>query len=328
MQAPILLMTAPPVPLAPAPAPWPWPAALQASVGLHVAAGLSAAALPGALPWALGAVLANHALLTAAGLWPRSSWLGPNVTRLPAAAGASVAITIDDGPDPEVTPQVLDLLAAQGARATFFCIGQRVREHPALVRRIVAAGHGVQNHSLHHWHHFSLSGPAALAREIADAQAVLADVAGVLPHCFRAPAGLRNPLLDPVLHRLGLHLVSWTRRGYDTREADPVRVAARLLRGLAAGDILLLHDGHARRSASGQPVLLQVLPGLLQSVRMAGLHTVTLSDALPHRHAAPPAAPPAAPVAAPSAAPVAAPVAAPSATSPAASRDASPDALT
>ena len=251
-----------------------------------MAAGLSAAAVPGALPWALGAVLANHALLTAAGLWPRSAWLGPNVTRLPATAVASVAITIDDGPDPEVTPQVLDLLATQGTRATFFCIGQRVREQPALVRRIIAAGHSVQNHSLHHRHHFSLSGPAALAREIGDAQAVLADVTGVRPHCFRAPAGLRNPLLDPVLHRLGLHLVSWTRRGYDTREADPGRVAARLLRGLAAGDILLLHDGHARRSASGQPVLLQVLPGVLQRVRQAGLHTVTLGDALPPRHGA------------------------------------------
>ncbi len=289
----MLLMTALPVARPVVPARWPWPAALRASVGLHVAAGASAAVVPGALPWALAAVLANHALLTAAGLWPRSAWLGPNVTRLPAAAGASggLAVTIDDGPDPAVTPQVLDLLAAQGARATFFCIGQRVREHPALARRIVAAGHSMQNHSLHHRHHFSLSGPAALAREIGDAQAVLADVTGVLPHCFRAPAGLRNPLLDPVLHRLGLHLVSWTRRGFDTRQADPGRVAARLLRGLAAGDILLLHDGHARRSASGQPVLLQVLPGLLQRVRQAGLHTVTLNDALPPRHGAAPAAP-------------------------------------
>ena len=280
-------MTAPPDARPVAPARWPWPAALQASVGLHVAAGVAAAAVPGAAPWALGAVLANHALLTAAGLWPRSTWLGPNVTRLPAAAAArgGLAITIDDGPDPEVTPQVLDLLAAAGARATFFCIGQRVREHPALVRRIVAAGHSVQNHSLHHRHHFSLSGPKALAREIGDAQAVLADVTGVWPHCFRAPAGLRNPLLDPVLHHLGLHLVSWTRRGYDTREADAERVGARLLRGLAAGDILLLHDGHARRSARGQPVLLQMLPGLLQRLRQQGLHTVTLGDALPPRHA-------------------------------------------
>ncbi len=257
-------------------------------MALHTAAGAAAVAVPGAAAWALAAVVANHALLTAAGLWPRSALLGPNVTRLPATAAATgaVALTIDDGPDPEVTPQVLDLLAAHGARASFFCIGEQVREHPALVRRMVAEGHSVQNHSLHHRHHFSLSGPAALAREIGGAQALLADVSGRLPHCFRAPAGLRTPLLDPVLHRLGLHLVSWTRRGYDTRERQAPRVAQRLLRGLAAGDILLLHDGHARRTADGQAVLLPVLPVLLQHLHQAGLHTLTLDDALPPRHAA------------------------------------------
>jgi peptidoglycan-N-acetylglucosamine deacetylase len=276
------------------PSRWPLPPGISASVGLHLAAGASAVALPGAWPWALGAVLANHLGLTAAGLWPRSSVLGPNVTRLPAAASAqgAVAITIDDGPDPQATPAVLDLLASLGSRthpahATFFCIGEQVRRHPALVRRIVAAGHSVQNHSQHHRHHFSLLGPQGLAREIGDAQALLADTTGQLPHCFRAPAGLRNPLLDPVLHRLNLHLVSWTRRGFDTRVAAPQQVLARLTRGLAAGDILLLHDGHARRTAQGQPVLLQVLPALLQAVHAAGLHTTTLRAALPPRHTSP-----------------------------------------
>jgi peptidoglycan-N-acetylglucosamine deacetylase len=271
------------------PSRWPLPAGISASVGLHLAAGAAAVALPSAWPWALGAVVANHLGLTAAGLWPRSSVLGPNVTRLPAAACArgEVAITLDDGPDPEATPAVLDLLAATGTHTTFFCIGQQVRRHPALVRRIVAAGHSVQNHSQRHRHHFSLLGPKGLAREIGDAQALLADTTGQLPHCFRAPAGLRNPLLDPVLHRLNLHLVSWTRRGFDTRVAAPQPVLARLVRGLAAGDVLLLHDGHARRTAQGQPVLLQVLPALLQAVQAAGLHTTTLRAALPPRHTSP-----------------------------------------
>jgi peptidoglycan/xylan/chitin deacetylase (PgdA/CDA1 family) len=123
-----------------------------------------------------------------------------------------------------------------------------------------------------------------MAREIGDAQALLADVTGVKPHCFRAPAGLRNPLLDPVLHRLGLHLVSWTRRGFDTREADSQRVLGRLTRGLAAGDILLLHDGNARRTAAGVPVLLEVLPRLLEACRIGGLQPVTLAHAVPARH--------------------------------------------
>ena len=114
---------------------------------------------------------------------------------------------------------------------------------------------------------------------------LLADITGVRPFCFRAPAGLRNPLLDPVLHRLGLHLVSWTRRGYDTRIGDAGGVLARLARGLAGGDILLLHDGHAHRNAARRPVLLDVLPPLLARCRAAGLRPVTLDQALPHRHA-------------------------------------------
>ena len=264
---------------------WPMPGLVRASIGVHAAAAAYAVGVPPAWPWMAGAVALNHALLTAAGLWPRSRWLGPNVTRLPAGQ-SRLAITIDDGPDPEVTPAVLDALDALGARATFFCIGERALAQPMLVRRIVAAGHSVQNHSLRHRHHFSLLGSGALQREIGDAQAALADITGVLPHCFRAPAGLRSPLLDPVLHRLGLHLVSWTRRGFDTREGNPALVLRRLQAGLADGDILLLHDGHARRSATGQPVLLEVLPPLLAACAAAGLCTVHLGEALKPRSTA------------------------------------------
>ena len=282
----------PPVPVTPplpAAARWSPPPLVSASVALHGVAAGALLAGPPATWWALGAVVLNHAVLGTAGLWPRSTLLGPNVTRLPAAAAArgEVALTIDDGPDPEVTPAVLDLLAAAGVRATFFCIAERARAQPALLRRIVAAGHDVQNHSHHHRHHFSLHGPRGLAREVGDAQALLADLTGVAPHCFRAPAGLRNPFLDPVLHRLGLHLVSWTRRGYDTRSGDAATVQARLAKGLAGGDILLLHDGHAARTGAGRAVLLDVLPPLLQRLHQAALRPVTLRAALPPRQTRP-----------------------------------------
>jgi len=264
---------------------------VAASLGLHAAAALGSLAWPAAWPVALGAVAANHAVLTAAGLWPRSALLGPNVRRLGAAASArgEWALTIDDGPDPAVTPALLDLLAAHHVQATFFCIGHHAAMHPVLVRRIVAQGHSVQNHSLRHRHTFSLLGPRGLALEIGSAQQMLADITGQWPHCFRAPAGLRNPLLDPVLHRLGLHLVSWSRRGFDTRVADAQRVLARLgggpAGGLCGGDVVLLHDGHASRSTSGRPVLLDVLPPLLQHARRCGLRAVTLQAALQPRHA-------------------------------------------
>lgn len=232
---------------------------------------------------ALSALVINHAILTAAGLWPRSTLLGPNWTRLPAAATArkEIAITIDDGPEPDVTPAVLDLLAAHHVRATFFCIGTCAERHPALVAEILQRGHEIENHSQHHHHTFSLLGPAGFAREILAGQVTLQRLTGRLPRFFRCPAGLRNPFLEPVLARHDLHLASWTRRGFDTRETNPQKVLTRLTDGLAAGDILLLHDGHvARSTSSGRPVILDVLPPLLDAIKARGLNPISLSDAL------------------------------------------------
>jgi peptidoglycan/xylan/chitin deacetylase (PgdA/CDA1 family) len=264
---------------------WSTPPALAASIGLHAVAVGTAALMPETLWWALGGIGLNQMGLTAAGLWPRSRLLGPNVTRLPDAAAERLqfALTLDDGPDPEVTPRVLDLLEQHRARATFFCIAARAQAQPTLLREIVARGHDVQNHSHSHRHHFALLGPRALAREVGRAQQVLGDLCGVRPHCFRAPAGLRNPFLDPVLHGQGLHLVSWTRRGFDAVSRDAQRVLRRLTLGMAAGDIVLLHDGHRQRGRRAPPVVLEVLPRLLAHAAARGLHSTTLRDAVPPR---------------------------------------------
>lgn len=243
------------------------------SLGLHAVA--AAGLFTPAWPWSVGALVANHAVIATTGLWPRSTWLGPNLLHLPRHR-PEVAITIDDGPDPEVTPAVLDLLEQHGAVATFFCPGARVQQHPALAREIVRRGHAIGNHSQHHRHHFSVMGPGALRREIGVAQDSIAQVTGVKPSFFRAPAGLRNIFLDPVLHALDLRLASWTRRGFDTRTGDADLVLRRLTRGLAQGDILLLHDHHAARTPQGRAVLLDVLPPLLATLRERGLQTVPL----------------------------------------------------
>ena len=255
---------------------------IRASIVLHLLALSVVIAEPGQWGWALGAVLADHALLALVGLWPRSRWLGPNWTRLPAAAAArnSIALTIDDGPDPSVTPQVLDLLERYAAPATFFCIGEKAARYPDLCREIVRRGHAVENHSQHHRHYFSLMGYSAIRRELQAAQETLAAITGQRPLFFRAPAGLRNPLLDPVLARLGLRLASWSARGFDTRSGDAERVKSRLLRGLRAGAILLVHDGNAARTRDGIPVILEVLPAVLSAARDADLHFVTLRQAL------------------------------------------------
>jgi len=255
---------------------------IRASVALHVGAAVVTLARTPLWPWSLGAVVANHLLLTAAGLWPRSRLLGPNWTHLPGETNASpsaIAVTIDDGPDPEVTPRVLDCLDQHGAKATFFGVGERVEAQATLAREIVRRGHALENHTYRHLVRFSLLGPRGLREEIHLGQETIASATGQVPWFFRAPAGLRNPFLEAVLAEESLGLVSWTRRGWDTLSRSPERVLERLTRGLIAGDILALHDGRAARTRSGDPVILEVLPRLLAALSAAGLTAVTLRAA-------------------------------------------------
>ena len=251
------------------------------SLALHVAALAAVFLMPEYWPWALLAVALNQLILILAGLWPRSRLLGPNWTRLPPAAAArgEVSITIDDGPDPEITPLVLDLLDQFGAKVSFFCIAEKARQYPELCREIVARGHSIENHSRRHRLDFAFSGYRGFSREISEAQDMLAQLSGSRPLFFRAPFGIRNPLLEPVLSILGLRLASWTRRGFDTKETNPDRVSERLLKHLEAGDILLLHDGNAARTPEGDAVILRVLPSLLKAIRKANLHSVNLRTA-------------------------------------------------
>lgn len=250
---------------------------LRASFALHAAALALVVLSPRRWRAALAAAALDHALVATAAMLPRCAWLGPTLVRLPGGAPA-VGLTFDDGPDPEVTPRVLDLLAERGARATFFLIGRRAVRHPHLVRRIVAEGHRVENHTFRHSSAFALYGPRRLGLELDRAQAALADLAGRPPLYLRAPAGIRSPYLEPLLAARGLHLAAWTRRGFDTRDADAARVARRLLTGLAAGDVLLLHDGNAARTAAGTPVVLEALPRLLDALAAARLEPVPLPD--------------------------------------------------
>ncbi|HZE47461.1 MAG TPA: polysaccharide deacetylase family protein [Xanthobacteraceae bacterium] len=261
---------------------WSPPPLLYASAAVHLGAAAAALSRPRLWPWALGAVALNHVVLAAAGLWPRSQLLGPNWIRLPAQQGvaAGVAITIDDGPDPAVTPQVLSQLAAHRAHATFFCVGDRVERYADLARDIVSRGHAIENHSQRHRHNFSLLGPGGMRAEISRAQDSILRVTGSRPQFFRAPAGLRNPFLDPVLTRLQLRLASWTRRGFDTVNSNADVVYRRLADSLQDGDILLLHDGNAARSRGGKPVILEVLPRLLDALASKQLRPVTLRSAL------------------------------------------------
>lgn len=251
---------------------------IRATLWLHGVAVAVVAVSPMHWRWVLAGLLANHGVLMLVGLAPRSHWLGPNWTQLPAAAAArnEIALTIDDGPDPVVTPQVLEVLERYSVRATFFVIGARAERHPELCREIMRRGHAIENHSQRHRHNFALLGLKGIAKELQAAQATLTALTGQRPRFFRAPAGFRNPFLDPVLTRLGLQLVSWSVRGFDTRVSNSKKVKSTLLAGLRPGAIVLLHDGNAARTRAGTPVILEVLPALLDAAVAGNLRFVTL----------------------------------------------------
>ena len=227
--------------------------------------------------WAafLAVALATQVVLIGSGFIPKSRLLGANLSRMSAVGGQPnrVALTFDDGPDPEVTPEVLKILAKYQVQATFFCVGKRAEENPELVARITEAGHNLGNHSWSHSHGFWFFGPRRLREEIGLTQKVLLELGGQRTAVFRAPAGIRSPILDAVLAEFGLILVSWTRRGFDTVDRNPKRVLHRLTSSLATGGILLLHDGSAARTSDGIPVVLEVLPPLLDEVHRRGFVT-------------------------------------------------------
>jgi len=176
-----------------------------------------------------------------------------------------VALTFDDGPDPSVTPVLLDLLDELGVKATFFCIGRNVLEHPDIVRRIAAKGHCLANHTFRHawWTNFLWG--RALRNEIDRAQYALESVTGVRPVFFRSPMGLTNPHLDSALRKAGLVLIGWDVRSLDRRRESASIVINRVLRKVRDGSIVLLHDGRADKDR-----LLEIVRQVIDALRQNG----------------------------------------------------------
>jgi peptidoglycan/xylan/chitin deacetylase (PgdA/CDA1 family) len=206
-------------------------------------------------------LLAVLCVLSGAGVglgvsFPQWHFFGQSVCRVRTSRKA-VALTFDDGPDAENTPALLALLAGWNVRATFFCIGQRAARQPELVRRLVAEGHAVENHSFHHSPATNLFSVRRLRDELARAQDELRQISGRAPQFFRPPAGLTNPRVFRVTRMLGLKVAGYTARGLDRRPDPPEEIVARLFRKLQPGAIFLLHDAGVPRER------LQAVVGLL-----------------------------------------------------------------
>ncbi len=249
--------------------PWILPALLLACWLL-----LAQAWLAGAAWMAAGAfvLLTLGVLLTS--IWPSLGAFGPIILRAPAGSGR-VAITFDDGPDPEWTPQVLDALEAAGARATFFLVGQRVEQHPELARRLVQAGHQVAHHSHSHRWDLMFWRPALLADFDAGLAALQAATERI-PRFFRPPIGILAPEVVDAAQSRGMQLTGWSVRPYDTRLREPDELVRRVASKVRDGSIVLLHDGAMRPGFT--PPAVAALPFILGDLERRGLQAVTLAE--------------------------------------------------
>jgi peptidoglycan/xylan/chitin deacetylase (PgdA/CDA1 family) len=197
--------------------------------------------------------------------------------RLPRPAG--VALTFDDGPHPEGTPAVLELLAAARARATFFLVGEQVERWPAVAAEIAAAGHEV---ALHGYRHRLLlrRSSAALARDLDRAAAVIAAATGREPRLYRPPYGVFSSGGLGLVRRRGWTPLLWSRWGCDWRaRTTPAEIARRATRGLEPGDVILLHDADHYSSEGCWRRTVAALPSILDSIAALGASPVSVSQA-------------------------------------------------
>ncbi|PZS15033.1 MAG: polysaccharide deacetylase family protein [Solirubrobacterales bacterium] len=190
-------------------------------------------------------------------------------------AGASgVALTFDDGPHPEGTPAVLELLARAGARATFFVIGEQVARRPALVAEIVAQGHAIGLHG--HRHRLQLRvGAHAIKDDLQRGRAAIEDATGSQPHWHRPPYGVYSAAGLRAATDAGLRPLLWSRWGKDWRKhTTPERIAARATAEIAAGDVILLHDADFYSSAGSYRRTIEALPLVIAELKRRVISTV------------------------------------------------------
>ena len=185
--------------------------------------------------------------------------------------GRLVALSYDDGPSPANTPDLLEILASAGARATFFVVGREVVRHPELVAQIVAAGHELAGHSYSHLN-LKTADPATARSEIERGSQAIADVAA-RPLLFRPPFGKRSGAVEQACRDLGLTMVLWAVDSGDTMPFASDRIAAEVLQRVESGDIVLMHDGGDRRQRT-----LDATEQILVGLRSRGYRFVTVSE--------------------------------------------------
>jgi len=214
-----------------------------------------------------------------ASVWPTSQIFGR--TLIAGDDPGQIALTFDDGPNDAATPELLDVLARHGVRATFFSIGNFVRQRPEITRAVVAAGHLLGNHTMSH-PKLSMEPAARVRQELADCSAVLEDLTGVAARFFRPPFGARRPAVLRIARELGLVPVTWNVTGYDWNPIGADGILKNLDAGIArnrrrgCGSNLLLHDGGHRGMGASRMDTVRAVDRLLTARAGDGTRWVTV----------------------------------------------------
>lgn len=227
---------------------------------------------------AAGAWTIFAAILYTAGaqLWHRG--LGRGIVRQGPPGRRAVALTFDDGPDPEWTARIASALEASGARGTFFVLARRARQHPDVIRRLVDSGHEIALHGFDH-RHLWIMGPREMCERLEEGAAILERLQqGRRPRFYRPPWGHFNLAAVRCARNSGMQVVLWSAAPPDwVRHIGPEALAERIAAALRPGAIIDLHDGGPPGRAQ---TLYEALPAVLDRARASGLLCVTLSELL------------------------------------------------
>jgi peptidoglycan/xylan/chitin deacetylase (PgdA/CDA1 family) len=190
--------------------------------------------------------------------------------------GDGVVLTFDDGPHPQGTPAVLEVLRERGATATFFLVGEQVERYPGLVAEIAAAGHGVELHCFRHRNNLRL-GPGNFLEDAERARVAIEEASGRTVACYRPPFGIFSAATLRAVRQRGWRPVLWSRWGRDwDRGATAESIARRSSAGIGAGDIVLLHDADYYSARGSWVRTAAALPLILDEIEACGLKTASL----------------------------------------------------
>lgn len=193
------------------------------------------------------------------------------------AAPKQIALTFDDGPNEPYTSQILDILKKQHVKATFFIVGLNATRYPQVVKRIQEEGHIIGNHTFSH-SPLLFKNKAEIQMEIENWEKVMDDIGIHYSHWFRAPHGWRSPFLPSVLQERGYRLAGWTRGVWDSDKPGIDVLYHRLSKGVAGGDIILLHDGEDIKTGADRSQTVGVLPQIIGDYKNQGFRFVTLTE--------------------------------------------------